>query len=115
MTVQTLTISGKRFAVIPMREFEALQRSANNPLLPSLPEPLENGNYPAIDTVRIVYARRLIREREAAGLSQSELARRAGVRPETINRLEKGRHSPDTTTVAKITKALRSAGETSLK
>jgi len=43
-------------------------------------------------------------------LSQPELARRAGLRPETINRLKKGKHSPDTATLAKITRALRAAG-----
>ena len=75
-----------------------------------LPDPLPNGNYPAADTIRVIYARRLIPERESAGLSQADLARRAGLRPETINRLEKGKHSPDTATVAKITKALRAAG-----
>ncbi|MGA2229418.1 MAG: helix-turn-helix transcriptional regulator [Tepidisphaeraceae bacterium] len=75
-----------------------------------LPDPLANGNYSAAATIRAIYARKLIQERESAGLSQSELARRARVRPETINRLEKGKHSPDTTTLAKITKALRAAG-----
>ncbi len=110
MTVQTLTISGKRFAVIPLRDFEALQKRAAAQMLPKLPDPLANGNYPAAETIRVIYARRLIQERESAGLSQSELARRAGLRPETINRLEKGKHSPDTATLAKITKALRAAG-----
>lgn len=110
MTVQTLTISGKRFAVIPLRDFEALQKRAAAQMLPKLPDPLANGNYPAAETIRVIYARRLIQERESAGLSQSELARRAGLRPETINRLEKGKHSPDTATLAKITKALWAAG-----
>jgi ribosome-binding protein aMBF1 (putative translation factor) len=106
MTVQTLTISGKRFALIPMRDSQALQKRAARKL-PNLPNPLPNGNYPAVETIRAIYARKLIQERESAGLSQSELARRAGLRPETINRLEKGKHSPDTATLAKITKALR--------
>ncbi|HEX4124428.1 MAG TPA: helix-turn-helix transcriptional regulator [Tepidisphaeraceae bacterium] len=110
MTVQMLTISGKRFALVPMREFEALQKRAAARELPSLPDPFPNGNYPAAETVRVLYARRLIQERESVGLSQSELARRAGLRPETINRLEKGKHSPDTATVTKISKALRAAG-----
>jgi ribosome-binding protein aMBF1 (putative translation factor) len=74
------------------------------------PEARSLGNYAAVETVRAIYARRLILERESAGLSQSELARRAGLRPETINRLEKAKHSPDTATLAKITKALRAAG-----
>src|SRR5580704_7097493 len=107
MTVQTLTISGKQFALLPMRDFEALKKRAATQRLPKLPDPLANGNYPAAETIRVIYARRLIQERESAGLSQSELARRAGLRPETINRLEKGKHSPDTATLAKITKALR--------
>lgn len=95
---------------MPMRDFEALRKRAAAQALPKLPDPLPNGNYPAVETVRAVYARKLIQERESAGLSQSELARRAGVRPETINRLERGKHSPDTATLAKINKALRSAG-----
>ncbi|HEY8668134.1 MAG TPA: helix-turn-helix transcriptional regulator [Tepidisphaeraceae bacterium] len=109
MTIQTLTISGKQFALLPLRDFEKLQRRAESQSLPKLPERLPNGNYPATETIRALYARKLIQERESAGLSQSELARRAGLRPETINRLEKGKHSPDTTTLAKITKALRAA------
>jgi ribosome-binding protein aMBF1 (putative translation factor) len=110
MTVQTLHISGKEFALIPMRDFKVLQRRATSQKLPKLPEPLANGNYLAAETIRVIYARRLTQEREAAGLSQSELARRAGVCIETINRLEKGKHSPDTSTLTKITKALRAAG-----
>jgi ribosome-binding protein aMBF1 (putative translation factor) len=110
MTVQTLTISGKRFALLPLRDFEALRKRAAAQNLPKLPDPLPNGNYPAAETIRAIYARRLIQERQAAGLSQSELARRAGLRPETINRLEKGKHSPDTATLAKINKVLRATG-----
>jgi DNA-binding XRE family transcriptional regulator len=93
-----------------MRDFQSLQKRAAAQKLPKLPSPLSNGNYPAAETIRVIYARKLIQERESAGLSQSELARRAGLRPETINRLEKGKHSPDTATLAKITKALRAAG-----
>src|SRR4051812_18401635 len=107
MAIQTLKIAGRDFALLPMRDLEKLQRQASANQLPKLPAPLPNGNYPALETVRVIYARRLIQEREAAGLSQSELARRAGLRPETINRLEKGKHSPDTATLAKIDRALR--------
>jgi DNA-binding XRE family transcriptional regulator len=110
MTVQTVTISGTQFALLPMRDFKALQKRATSQRLPKLPDPLPNGNYPAAETIRAIYARKLIQERESIGLSQSELARRAGLRPETINRLEKGKHSPDTATLAKIAKALRAAG-----
>jgi len=110
MTMQTLTISGKQFALLPMRDFRLLQKRATAQKLPKLPEPLANGNYPATETIRVIYARKLIQERQAAGLSQAELARRAGLRSETINRLEKGKHSPDTATLNKIAKAFQTAG-----
>jgi len=87
-----------------------MEKRAAAQKLPKMPNALANGNFPAAETIRVIYARRLIQERESAGLSQSELARRAGLRPETINRLEKGKHSPDTATVAKITRALRASG-----
>jgi ribosome-binding protein aMBF1 (putative translation factor) len=90
--------------------FAPLQKRAAAQSLPKLPDPLPNGKYPAVETVRMMYARKLIQERESAGLSQSELARRAGARPERINQLAKGKHSPDTVTLAKINKALRAAG-----
>jgi transcriptional regulator with XRE-family HTH domain len=45
----------------------------------------------------------------ALGLSQTELARRAGIRPETLNRLEQGRNKPSVPTIAKIDRALREA------
>jgi transcriptional regulator with XRE-family HTH domain len=56
-------------------------------------------------------ARKIIRHRRRAGLNQAELARRAGIRPETLNRIEQGKHSPTPRTVARIDKALREAEE----
>jgi len=46
-----------------------------------------------------------------AGLSQAELARRAAIRPETLNRIEKGKTTPDTATIAKIERALEAADD----
>ena len=51
-------------------------------------------------------ARQIILERTALGLSQAELARRAGVRVETLNRIERAKVTADTATIAKIDKAL---------
>lgn len=45
----------------------------------------------------------------AAGLTQKELARRAGIRPETLNRIEKGKVTPVVTTIEKIVGALQRA------
>jgi transcriptional regulator with XRE-family HTH domain len=37
------------------------------------------------------------------------LARRAGIRPETLNRLEQGRHTPTIATIDKLDRALTEA------
>lgn len=103
--IQTLTLGGKRFVVIPEAEFKRLV-GRDNPSLPSLPEPDELGDVAAVEYARASLARKIIASRKRAGLSRAELARRAGVRPETLNRIEKGRNTPDTATLAKISKAL---------
>jgi len=54
-------------------------------------------------------ARSLAQDRQAAGLSQQELARLAGVRQETISRIESGKHSPTVRTVEKIDRILQAA------
>ncbi len=50
--------------------------------------------------------RKIIRRRKSAGLTQTDLARRAGIRPETFSRLEKGKSTPDVDTVDKIIRVL---------
>ena len=74
---------------------------------PLLPEPNAEGNYPAVAYARASLARKIIRDRRRLGLSQVELARRAGIRPETLNRLEHAKHSPTVATVEKIDRALK--------
>jgi DNA-binding XRE family transcriptional regulator len=59
-----------------------------------------------LDLDRASLAERLVLRRRAAGLSQIELARRAGVRPETLNRIERGRTTPDFATVRKLVVAM---------
>lgn len=77
--------------------------------LPPLPQPTANGNYPAVEYARASLARKIIRERRAAGLTQADLARRAGIRPETLNRIERGKATPDIATVEKIARAIEQA------
>ena len=84
-------------------------RSTNDEL-PTLPAPDFRGNVPAVEYGRKLLARRLVLARRRAGLTQAELARRAKIRVETLNRLEKGRHNPDETTFNKIEAALRAQG-----
>jgi len=78
-------------------------------MMPELPKPLANGNYDAIQYARVSLARKLIRDRRTAGLSQAELARRAGVRVETLNRIEKLKLTPSVARVEKLDRALASA------
>ena len=65
-------------------------------------KPDTSGNIPALEYARASLARKLIIQRKARGWSQAELARKAGVRIETINRLEKAKHTADPVTVRKI-------------
>jgi len=62
-----------------------------------------------LDLDRATLAEKLVRRRRAAGLSQAELARRAGIRPETLNRIERGRTTPDFATVRKLVVAMNAA------
>ena len=80
------------------------------PIEPELPAALPGGNYTAVETARILLARDLIRSRRARGWSQAELAQRAGVRVQTLDRLERGTHSPSVAVVDKLDHALK-AGE----
>ena len=94
--------------VLEESEYERLQQKADE-WQPLMPEPLPNGNYPAAEALAVAQARNILRARRKLGLSQAELARLAGVRPETLNRIEHGRNKPSIPTIAKIDRALRKA------
>ncbi len=51
-------------------------------------------------------ADRLLQRRQEARLTQKDLAALAGVRVETLNRIEKGRTTPDFKTVRKLVNAM---------
>jgi len=106
MTVKILELAGKRWAILPERDYRRLAGHAGQVDWPALPKPDTQGNYPAVEYARASLARKIIKARRSAGLSQAELARRAGIRPETLNRIEKGKTTPDTATIAKIQRAL---------
>jgi transcriptional regulator with XRE-family HTH domain len=74
-----------------------------------LPPPDKNGNYPAVEYCRASIARDIIKDRVAAGLTQRELAKRAGIRVETLCRIETGKHTPSVPTIDKIDRALKAA------
>jgi ribosome-binding protein aMBF1 (putative translation factor) len=111
LTVRFLKLAGKRWAILPEKDFNRLAAQAAEGGWPELPKPDAQGNFPAVEYARASLARKIIKARRMAGLSQAELARRAAIRPETLNRIEKGKTTPDTATIAKIERALEAADD----
>lgn len=109
MIRQTIEIHGERFAMVPEKELIRLEQRAGRAEshLPPLPSADAKGNRPAMDYIRVSIARDIIRERRALGLTQQRLAELAGVRQETLSRLESGKHSPTIRTVEKIEQAMK--------
>jgi DNA-binding XRE family transcriptional regulator len=64
----------------------------------------------AVEYANWSIGRDLRRQRLAAGLTQAEVARRAGIRVETLSRLENARGNPTVATVSKIVRAISRAG-----
>ncbi|MFG0249473.1 MAG: helix-turn-helix transcriptional regulator [Phycisphaeraceae bacterium JB051] len=104
MHADTITIQGKRYVVIPEDEYETLL--ADKDKLPPMPKADRKGRRPAVETARAIMARQLIEDRQKAGLSQAELAIRAGLRQETISRIESGKVTPTIKTMEAIDKVL---------
>jgi DNA-binding XRE family transcriptional regulator len=99
----TLSMGGETFVLVPKREYHRLVKSGE---LPGFPPAGGSGNFPALATVRVSIAREVIQRREAVGLSQKALAAAAGVRVETLNRIEKCKVTADQATITKIDRAL---------
>jgi DNA-binding XRE family transcriptional regulator len=95
----TLTIGREDYVVIPRREYERLVGVA-------LPVQDIHGERPAAQTVLAIMARSLTERRVKAGLSQETLAAKAGVRPETISRIESGRFRPRRETMLRLDSVL---------
>ncbi|HEV3259368.1 MAG TPA: helix-turn-helix transcriptional regulator [Gemmataceae bacterium] len=106
--VQRVLRNGRRMVMLEESEYERLRQKADE-WEPLMPEPLPSGNYPAAEALAVIQARNILRARRQLGLSQAELARRAGIRPETLNRIEQGRNKPSVPTIAKLDRALRAA------
>jgi transcriptional regulator with XRE-family HTH domain len=58
----------------------------------------------------VVIARNIGTRRRKARMSQAELARKAGIRQETVSRLETGKHASTLRTIEKIERALQAVG-----
>jgi ribosome-binding protein aMBF1 (putative translation factor) len=100
-------LDGIRYVILRESVFDHLCRQAG--LSKQLSMSGRDALAAGLDLDRASLAERLVRRRRAAGLSQAELARRAGVRPETLNRIERGRTTPDFATVRKLVVAISAA------
>jgi ribosome-binding protein aMBF1 (putative translation factor) len=107
MSHATLSMNGKTFVLVPEREYRSM--TAARAVRPEFPAADAEGNFPALQTGRVSIAREIIRRREGVGLSQKALAAAAGIRVETLNRIENARVTADTATIAKIDRALKRA------
>ncbi len=101
-----IEIGGKRHVLVSEAEYERLVDSSRD-RLPPLPPADANGYREALPFITVSIARDIIRERRAAGLSQQQLADAAGLRQETLSRIESGKHSPTVRTLKKIEAAMK--------
>jgi ribosome-binding protein aMBF1 (putative translation factor) len=77
--------------------------------MPSFPKPDKSGRFPALEYTRVQFARNLSRQRNALGLSEHRLAALAGVRLETLSRVESGKQVISGKAAAKLERALAAA------
>lgn len=104
-------INGKDYVILANEEYERLAGLAKVGEMPALPRPDEEGNYPAVEYLRASIARNVVGERAKLNLTQRELAKLAGVRVETLCRIETGKHTASTATVDRLDRALKRAAQ----
>jgi DNA-binding XRE family transcriptional regulator len=104
---RSVELDGIRYVILRETTFELLCRKAR--ISSKGADAGEEASAPGLELDRASLAEKLVRRRRAAGLSQADLARRAGVRPETLNRIERGKTTPDFATVRKLVLAMNAA------
>jgi len=110
-TQQTIMVDGKPYVLLARAEYEKLATLAKAADLPPLPAANADGNYPAVEYARASLARKIIKLRVAAGLTQRELAKRAGISFEHLCRIESAKHTPSVPTIDKIDRAIQHASK----
>lgn len=103
-----VVVDGERMVMVKETDFDRLLLKADE-FEPKMPDAFADGNYPAVEALRVQLAITIIRHRRRLGWTQVDLARRAGIRLATLLRLEEGRVDTSIRTVDKIDKALRKA------
>jgi DNA-binding XRE family transcriptional regulator len=107
--VRIVVKKGQRFVLVPAEAWERI--ATGSVMMPEVPIADAEGNMDALEFARATIARGIIRDRVAAGLSQAELARRAGIQPAVLNRIEKAKVVPDNSTMRKIDAVLSPASK----
>ena len=96
-------------------EFDRLLQKADE-WEPALPKPNAAGNYPADEYACRSMAIDIIRDRRRLELTQAELARRAGIRLSTLQRIESGENRPiNVRAIDKIDTVLKAAEKKAAK
>jgi DNA-binding XRE family transcriptional regulator len=104
---RSVELDGVRYVIVRESVFDRLCERAKVEAAPT-PAAGQTPETPT-DLDGVSLAEKLLRRRLAARLSQAELARRAGVRPETLNRIERGHTTPDFATIRKLVVAMDAA------
>lgn len=103
---RSVELDGVRYVILRENVFELLCEKAN------ISFECSSGDDACAATFNLdqpSLSQKLSQRRQASGLSQAELARRAGVRPETLNRIELGKTTPDFATMRKLVVAMNAA------
>jgi DNA-binding XRE family transcriptional regulator len=111
LSCRRVELDGVRYVILRESVFEFVCKEAG--MEGSFPEEEESLSE-AMELDRAKLAEKLVKRRLAAGLSQAELGLRAGVRVETVNRIERGRTDPDFATMRKLVTALKKAEQEQL-
>lgn len=104
-TAPRLELEGRRYVVLAEQAYLDLLKQAGT----SGPDPAA---WAAWEKDAKKLGQRLRDRRREMGLAQAELAGAAGIRVETLNRIERGKTSPDYGTVRKLVLALSLASRT---
>jgi DNA-binding XRE family transcriptional regulator len=100
-------LGGESYAIVPVAVLAGLCRQAGMVAVPrgaGVPSALDVAAPEEMSGANV--ARRIADRRKRAGLTQGELAQRAGGRIETVNRIERGRVMPDFGTIRKLVEAM---------
>lgn len=101
---QRVRLDGKWYVIVAEDEFRALTQTRRS-----------KRQIDALDAMNVSDQRladRLLQRRQGADLTQKDLAKLAGIRVETLNRIEKGRTTPDFRTIRKLVNAMAKHKET---